>query len=88
MDDEDFQRERRNERRFERMGTRTPRCPCCGETSPECFEEHHIAGRRYDQDTTIFVSATCHLKLTELQKSHPMFDPNADPFLQSLAHFL
>ena len=87
MDEEGYQRERRRERQYERLGTRTPRCPCCGETHPACFEGHHIAGRQYDP-TTILVCASDHRKLTDMQKDHPMFDPDADPFLQSLAHFL
>lgn len=87
MNKAEFERERRQEQRLQKIGTRTPRCSCCGETHWSCFEEHHIAGRKHDP-STIFICVTCHKKLTESQKEHPVIDPNADPFLQRLAHFL
>jgi hypothetical protein len=38
MDDREFQRERRKQRRLEQIGTDNPRCPDCGETDWRCFE--------------------------------------------------
>ena len=80
--------ERRKEARFSTLGTRTPRCPCCGETSWVCFELHHVSQRLFDRRFTIPICANCHRKLSEMQKDHPMFDNSADPFLQNLVHFL
>lgn len=88
METRNFDREARMERRFQTLGTRTPRCPCCSESTWNCFQVHHIAQAKYMPDVTIIVCLNCHRKLSEMQEEHPMFDKNADPFLQSLVHFL
>jgi hypothetical protein len=82
-----FDRQRRMERWFEKMGTREPRCPCCPETHFACFEGHHLAGRLY-HPFIVWVCVNDHRKLTDMQKDHPMHHPDADPLLQSVAHFL
>ena len=38
MDDREFNRERRKQRRLGQIGTNAPRCPNCGETDWRCFE--------------------------------------------------
>ena len=38
MTDDDFERERRKQRRFEQIGTNRPSCPNCAETDWRCFE--------------------------------------------------
>lgn len=51
-----------------------------------CFEQHHLGGQEFDRRTVIIVCVRCHRRLTDMQKDHPMRDPNADPFLQTLVH--
>jgi len=45
-------------------------CPFCGEDDPRCAEDHHIAGRKYD-DMTVRVCRNCHRKLSDMQRDHP-----------------
>jgi hypothetical protein len=56
----------------ERIGTQNPKCSICSETNPLCFEEHHIARRRYD-GTTITLCKNCHAKASDMQSDHPKF---------------
>ena len=80
-------RERRRQARLERLGTNTPRCPCCGETDDRVFEAHHIAGRRHDP-RTVLLCANCHRKVTDDQKDHPPPSSDHDLFLECVGHFL
>lgn len=42
-------------------------CNTCGESDPIVLEQHHIAGRAHDPDTTIILCKNCHKKATEGQ---------------------
>jgi hypothetical protein len=53
MNHDDFQRERRKQRRLEQIGTNKPLCPCCGETDWRCFETPSMPR-----------CANCHIKAT------------------------
>jgi hypothetical protein len=53
MNDEEFERERRKQRRFEQIGTGKPYCPDCGETDWRCFEA-----------TSMPHCVNCHIKAT------------------------
>ena len=70
MDDRERRIERHKQDRLEDLGTNDPNCLSCPETSPFCFEKHHIAGWRYS-DITINQCKNCHAKATALQKGHP-----------------
>lgn len=59
----------RIERAYQRLGTRTPVCTTCDETNPHCLELHHIAGRKYHDDTVI-QCRNCHRKLSDSQLDH------------------
>ncbi len=52
----------RRERKFAKLGTRTPCCFKCGETSPECLVPHHITGKKRDPDFTEIICLNCHAK--------------------------
>jgi hypothetical protein len=52
----------RRERKFAKLGTRTPCCYKCGETSPECLILHHITSRQRDAELTVIICANCHKK--------------------------
>lgn len=84
---EELERERRRQKRLERLGTNTPHCGICGEGDDRTLELHHVAGRQHD-DTLVIVCRNCHRKVTDDQKDHPAFDPDADPMLPSIGHFL
>jgi|tagenome__1003787_1003787.scaffolds.fasta_scaffold20194943_2 hypothetical protein len=79
MTDDEFKREKRRQRRLDKIGTATPRC-LCGETHWACFEEHHIARRAYEPDETVFVCVSCHRKLTEDQKDRAPPPPGTEPW--------
>jgi hypothetical protein len=53
MNDDEFQRERRKQRRLELIGTAKPRCPDCAEADWCCFEA-----------TSVPRCANCHIKAT------------------------
>jgi hypothetical protein len=59
----------------------------CGETAWQCFELHHVAGQHHDE-TTVILCGNCHRKISDDQKSLPLFDPDADPILVAIGHFL
>lgn len=62
--------ERRKQTRLHKLGTNRPICPSCGETRWQCFELHHIAGRKFDpQEMPLCMN--CHAICSDLQKGHP-----------------
>ena len=83
----DLARETRKQRRFEALGTNEPRCGTCGERDWRCIEQHHPSDYARD-DTTVLMCRNCHRKVSDDQKGHPAFEPDADPMLDSIGHFL
>jgi hypothetical protein len=61
--------ERQKQNRLEKLGTNDPVCTTCGHDHWACFDNHHIAGRRY-LDTTVRLCKNCHAEVTALQKGH------------------
>ena len=86
MDEVESQRERRRLRALERLGPDRPRCHC-GEDNPHCLEQHHIAGRAYN-DETVIVCRNCHRKLSDRQKDHPKGTGTAPDPLECIGRFL
>lgn len=87
MTDKELQKEARKQRRLEQLGTNEPRCAKCGENRWQCIELHHVADFGRD-DTTVLVCRNCHRVLSDDQKDHPAFNPDADPLLDRVGHFL
>lgn len=87
MDPTELAREARKQNRLERFGTNTPRCGVCGEADDRCLEAHHVVGRKHD-DITVLVCRNCHRKVSDDQRDHPVFDPDGDALLYSVAGFL
>lgn len=87
MNDIEMKREIRRQNRLERLGTSEPRCGICGESDDRVHELHHVAGRKHD-DLTVIHCRNCHRKVSDDQLDHPAFDPNADPVLANIGHFL
>jgi hypothetical protein len=87
MENDNLDQERRKQARLEKLGTDSPRCGTCGRTGWRVMELHHIAGQHHDE-TTVILCANCHREVTDDQKDHPAFDPNADPLLARIGHFL
>ncbi|MCG8085691.1 MAG: hypothetical protein JAZ13_08245 [Candidatus Thiodiazotropha taylori] len=80
--------EDRKEQRLRALGTRTPVCVECGEDNSVCLEEHHIAGRKYHEDTAL-VCRNCHRKLSDLQLDHdPLWEQNPQNELVKNGHYL
>lgn len=87
MEDEEVERERRRQKRLEKLGSHAPHCGMCGEGDDRTLELHHVAGRKHD-DALVTVCRNCHRKVSDDQQDHPAFDPAADPMLASIGHFL
>jgi hypothetical protein len=87
MNDDEFERERRKQRRLDKLGTNNPRCGTCGEADDRVLELHHVAGRKHD-DVTAILCRNCHRKMTDNQKDHPAVITQADPMLASIGNFL
>ncbi|WP_148650898.1 hypothetical protein [Sphingopyxis granuli] len=87
MTNDELRKEVRKQFRLERLGSNHPRCGVCGEGDDRCLEDHHIAGRRWD-DATVIICRNCHRKVSDDQKDYPVFNPNADPLLDRIGHFL
>lgn len=87
--DKDIQiaRERRRQARLERFNTNNPQCVICGETDPRCMEDHHLAGRKNDEQT-VNTCRNCHRKLSDDQRDHPkQVEPPKDA-LEAIGYFL
>lgn len=63
-------KEVRKQKRLETLGSNHPVCIECGENDWRCLEQHHIAGRAYDE-TVCNICYNCHRKLSDDQKDHP-----------------
>lgn len=80
-------RETRKQRRCETLDNNDPRCGTCGYHRWQAIERHHPADHGRDE-TTVLICRNCHRVLSDDQKDHPAFDPNADPMLDAIGHFL
>ncbi len=87
MDKKQLAKETRKQRRLEALGTNNPHCGMCGENDWRCIELHHVADHGCD-DTMVRLCRNCHRKVSDDQKDHPLFDPNADPMLHAIGRFL
>ncbi len=79
--------ERRKQQRLAKLGSNNPICGVCGERHWLCLELHHLADHGRDE-ATVTICANCHKKASDAQKDHPAFDPDADPTLDRIGHFL
>jgi hypothetical protein len=70
MNDSIYEYERRNQKRFERLGTTNPRCIACPETDPRCLELHHLAGKDF-ADEEVIICRNDHRKVEDMKKDHP-----------------
>lgn len=87
MNDSELAHERRKQKRLEKLGTNDPRCGTCGENRWQCIEQHHPADYGRDK-ATVLECRNCHRVLSDDQRDHPAFDPDADTMLASIGHFL
>jgi hypothetical protein len=79
--------EARRQRRLNSLNDDHPVCAGCGENDRRILERHHIAGRRFGEDT-VLVCRNCHGRETYEQAGHPG-PTSPDPgSLERLAHFL
>lgn len=80
--------EDRLEQQYRRLRTRNPVCVGCAESDPFCLDQHHIAGSKHHDDTSI-ECANCHRKLTNQQKDHvPTTKPEPTGEIATIAHYL
>ena len=87
MNKQELAQETRKLRRCEQLGTNNPRCGTCGHNRWQAIEKHHPADHGRD-GTTVLICRNCHRVLSDNQKDHPAFNPNADPMLAAIGHFL
>jgi len=69
MDDREYRKERRKQRRAEHFPPDAA-CIICGESDLCCLEWHHVAGVDFSGDQVV-VCRNCHRKLSDKQKDHP-----------------
>lgn len=74
-------KDKRRERAYRRLGTRNPICSGCGEDDWRTLERHHVAEKRYDEDSTVTLCRNCHRKVTDSAKDHPKTDEDREPSL-------
>lgn len=84
---DDFERQRRQQKRFEKLGTDDPRCGMCGENDDRTLELHHPAARKHD-DVLVILCANCHRKVSDDQRDHPTLAAGVDPRLAAIGYFL
>ena len=80
-------KETREQRRRDRLGSEDPRCGGCGETDTRCLELHHIAGQHFGDDL-IVLCRNCHRKRSDDQEDHPLPSQPDPPWWERLAHWL
>jgi len=79
MSEFNYAAERRKQTRLHKLGTNRPTCPLCGETRWQCFDSHHIAGRKFDPQE-VPLCKNCHAICSDLQKDHPaQLGPKLNP---------
>lgn len=87
MENSSLKYERRKQTRLEKLGTNNPICGTCGNCDWRCIQKHHPDDHKRDE-VTVLLCANCHCIVTDDQKDHPCFDPEADPLLDKIGHFL
>ncbi len=87
MNQLELNRERRNQRAHERLGSNKPRCVICGYDDPLALELHHLAGRAFD-DETVLVCRNCHRRLSDWQKDHSLGQAKPESDLEPIRRFL
>ena len=87
MDDIITNADIRRQKAMARIGLANPCCPGCGETDPNCFEKHHIAGRTYHAQVQP-LCLCCHRKVTCRQKDHPAQVSSPPSLLEVVGHYL
>lgn len=80
-------RETRRQNAFERLGTDTPICACCGETDWVVMEAHHLEGEDFGE-TLLVVCRNCHRKLSDSQRDQPGKIDHLPSKLEWVAHLL
>ena len=87
MDEKELAKESRKQRRLEALGTNHPRCGMCGFNRWQAIEAHHPADHGRDE-ATVLLCRNCHRLVSDDQKDHPAFDPEANTMLDCIGHFL
>ena len=87
VDNNEIRKERRKQARLEKLETNNPICGTCGEHDWRKLELHHVADYKRD-DATVILCRNCHRVVSDDQKDHPAFNPDADSQLDRIGHFL
>jgi len=87
MSDISDRAEMRKQNRLEKLGTNDPVCPLCGISDWRCFELHHVAGRKFD-DQEIAICLNCHAVCSDLQKNHPARLGRSPTMLEAIGRYL
>ena len=86
MNDQERKRETRRQNALDRLGTIIPAARFAAKHW-RCLEAHHVAGRAYDEFTTI-VCRNCHRKLSDVQKDQPPKADDPSCPLMRIGHFI
>lgn len=80
-------KETREQRRLDRLGSDAPRCAVCGDGDTARLELHHLAGQHFG-DELIVLCRNCHRTVTDDQEDHPPPSQPDPPWWERLAHWL
>jgi hypothetical protein len=80
-------RESRRRRAQERLGSDKASCLLCDVTDAFVLELHHVAGRKYD-DETVPLCLTHHGQASEFAKDHPAKIEGCKNQMEAIGHFL
>ncbi len=87
MDDIISDAEIRKQKAEHRLGGAGEGCALCLEDDPLCMELHHVAGRKF-HDQTVRHCSNCHRKLSAAQRDHPPGLSDHPNLLERIGHFL
>jgi hypothetical protein len=87
MFDKNYDKERRDQARTERLGSNNPKCLFCDENDLCCLERHHISGKKFG-DYCVIVCRNHHRKLSEKQRDHPPVLPGVPNKVECIGRLL
>ena len=80
-------KEKRKQKRLEKLGSNNPVCIICGEDDWRCLELHHVAGQAFN-NTLSNICRNCHRKLSDDQEDHPKAISKPPTSYETIGHVL
>ncbi len=87
MNSHEVEKERRRQKRIQRLGSDIPACVVCGQRDDCCLELHHLSGQKFGDDVVI-ICRNCHRILSDDQLDHPKSIASVPGDLESIGRWL